>query len=239
MSSPIWSGSSSLIEASDSPDWSFSEKITCTRVFRGPYATALSSAPFPGAAGTGDLLNYYVKSSRVSREERGIGKLQIIYEAGNDTFEGGGPSALLPPDECGITMERLDRPIETHPRYSMLSDEMVDSVKLLLQNYDEYKADYEADVLLDSVASEMWSKMKRGFTVYPIWVPVYRWAIHSWTCPSASEGGFIETPYGPITGPSIDWLRQADSINFNGTHWVLERSWIGGPEVDTDVYPAA
>jgi hypothetical protein len=240
MPTPIWIGSSTLDETSDSPQWTFADRYQCVRTFRGPYATALASAPMPGTAGTGDYEGYFVWSSVVTKEPGGVGKLVITYGPGITTIppSGAGGSAVLPLDECGITMERLDKPIQTHPRYASLSGDLIDGITSLLQNPAEYGEQYGPDVAADSLALELYEKMKRGFTVYPLWVPVYKWRSFFWTEPTATNGGFIQTPYGPVHPPAIDWLRQADSLDFNGTHWVLERSWIGGPDVDTDVYPA-
>jgi hypothetical protein len=143
---------------------------------------------------------------------------------------------LLPPDECNISMERLDRSLETHSRYAGLSETVVDAMRLLLQNYDQYKDDYESVVTGSTLGNELWKKMKRGFISYPIWTPVYRWKLYFWAAPPATEGGYKEIPGGPITGPDTDWIRQADQLDFNGTHWVLERSWIGVPDLDVDIY---
>jgi hypothetical protein len=249
-STPDWNGSLDLLETSDSPDWQFAEKYTCTRTFRGPYATTLSSVPMPGAFGTGDLSGYVVSSSRVSREPGGVGKLQIVYVPWSMTFEGGGPAgALLPPDECGISMDRQDIPLWKHSRYSHLTDMEIEAVNLLIQNFDEYAGKVpptstgESRTYIEIVedeadAEELYTKLLRGFTAYPIWVPLYRWKLHYWACPAATTGGYCESPNGPIPAPETDWIRQADQLDFNGTHWVLERSWMGMPDLDHDIYPA-
>lgn len=200
-----------------------------------------------GAAPPFGQAGMLVASSEVTRERGGAGVLKINYEWGSTSGEPPG-GATLPPEECGISMERIDIPLERHPTYATLAEVEVNAVRQLLQNFHEYAEkvgpedvrQYQ-DIVADSAdAQDLWHKMKRGFTHYPLWVPVYRWRLYYWTPPACTAGGYVEIPGGPVTPPAdVDFLRQADSLDYNGSHWVLERSWISGPDIDTDIYPVA
>lgn len=238
---PIWKGSSTLEEQPNSPEWVFGDKIQCVRTFRGPYATVLAATPLAGALGTGDQLGLVVAESRIVKEKGEVGLLTVRYEWASTS---GNPSqgTTLPMDECSVTQEKLETALEKHSRYASLTEAELDAVRLLLQNYDQYSAEYEATVTGTALAEELWQKLKRGFTHYVTYYPVYRWKLYSWTPPTAEKGGFIQDPFGPIAVPAdVVWLRQGDQLSFNGSHWVLERSWLGGDAsaIDSDIYPAA
>ena len=45
-------GQSGLIEGDESPQWTFGEKISCVRVFRGTQSECMAGAPLRGALGS-------------------------------------------------------------------------------------------------------------------------------------------------------------------------------------------
>jgi hypothetical protein len=240
---PIWKGSTDLEEQPNSPEYTNGERIVCVRNFKGPYATALAAAPVRGSQGTGDQTGWLVDESRVVREKGGVGSLTIRYVPDAASLLPSWPGAsstTLPLDECSVSHEKLETALEKHVNYSSLTEAQRDAVRLLLQNYDQYKADYEATVTGHALTNQLWLKLKRGMTHYVTYYPVYRWTLYSWQPPVGEAGGYIQTPYGPISVPgSVVWLRQGDQIKHNGSHWVLERSWLGGDaaSIDADIYP--
>lgn len=234
-----YKGTQALVEAPTSPEWLFGENIAVTRSFSGPYSVCLSSAPFRGAAGTGIVAGYVVTESRVRRQRGGLGELVIQYGLPGGVVPGDG--AQLPPDEAEIQNEKLERALAKHPRYSSLTEVLLNHINVLLETSDDGKrATALAAVTASVLALELYQKLKRGETHYLIYAPVYRLVLHSWTAPGAlSSGGFRQTPpSAPILPPGDNqWLREGDRATFNGTTWQVEKKWIGVPEWDADIYP--
>lgn len=241
-----------LIETPTSPQWVFGERITCRQTFNGPYALALAGARVRGYPGSGDQQGMVVAQSSVSRERGGRGALTIEWEWGRDS----GPppqGAELPADECSVTIDRLDTALEKHPRYRevMIGEDgrqRINAIKQLVGNWEEYKDSDKAGWIFDNptpagrpaydgLVVELFDKMKGGATHFLLYVPVYRWRVYSWYPAVGTAGGSLEIPNGPITvPPDVEWIRNGDNITYNGTHWLLEKSWIGAPEWDPDLY---
>ena len=79
MPTPIWKGSTALIEQPNSPRWTFGEQIELVRTLKGQYAVCLQSAPGFGAIGTGVAAGLRVRESTVTRERGSIGVLTIAF----------------------------------------------------------------------------------------------------------------------------------------------------------------
>ena len=236
----IWKGSPVLLEASNSPRWSFGERITCTRIFRGPWALALSSAPMRGALGTGDMAGMQVSESMVEREKPGQGVLTIKYETHGQPTQG----AQLPADEirCELSQQEVD--LRKHSRYEVLTAENFTDLKTLLEtDKDSSQYGLAFDRLYEdensSLAEELLQKLQRGQTHYVVYTATIRVTKHYWTPPGGlSVGGYRESPPSDIISPPAgDYLRAADSLVYNGSTWQLDQQWVGGPDLDSDIYP--
>lgn len=237
---PIWRGTDALVEDPTSPEWVFGVHVTCTRTFTGQHAVALLAAPLKGAVGTGTAAGLRVTESRVRRMRGGIGQLVIVYETVGQPGQGGG---VLPPDEVSIEANnRLERPLEKHPKYSALSAETIQQITDAVESGDKAKrAEAKALFASNPRAVELFEKLVRKFTHYVIYPPTVKLTSHHWAPPATNGGGNRQVPpISPVTLPAgVDWLREGDALSYNGTHWVLVRTWIGAPDLDVDVYPAA
>lgn len=236
---PLWRGPTTLKEQTDSPEWDFEgNKTTVTRRFRGPFADCLATKPLQGAFATGNYQGLVINKVNVKKEKGGIGTLTFIMEGVLRTTDEP-EDVQLPADECAVEPDKQEFALEEHPRYDLLDDTMKDTVRAYINAHnDEDRQKYYPKIVDDAVAFELAFKLRRGQTHFALFPPVYRWVIHSWLEPVCDAGGYPQTPYGPVAVPSgMEWLRCADKLNWNGTHWQLTRMWLGSFIVDTDIYP--
>lgn len=237
MGTPKWVGTTATLkEQPGSPTTEFGEKAIRTQTFKGPYALCLSSALVRGTSGTGSDAGWIVARSTVSKERGAIGTLTIVWEAG-----GTASGASLPPVKFSCHPERISRPLKYHPRYAGLSKEQIDAVDKALEADGVRGNAFLAGIAAVALAMELYEKRKRGQENYYLAGLKYSYTTASWTMPSLTLGGSIETPDGPMSGDlpaSSSWLRMADDFEFTGAHYEVMRSWIGSPAGlwDTDIY---
>jgi hypothetical protein len=251
MPTVVWKGKSALftagvnttlVEQPESPNYKFGDRSTCTRTFKGLHSLCLSSAVGRGTIGTGSMSGWVVTSCEVKRESKQIGTLVIEYEA--TAAGGGGTGALtLPPDEFELVPFEINPRLEQHPNFSAITADERKNVRLAVDSQDDTKL-AAAYALLTGDAVDLADQLRKGVETY-YWAGwTYTWSTYSWDIPSSvSAGGVIETPAGPLasliaTNPGIDWLRQADTLNFDGTKYKLSSVWLGaaGGHFDPDLY---
>lgn len=239
MSVVIWKGTTALVEQPSSPQWQFGERVTCRRIYRGPYALCLSSAPLRGWLGTGEAFGLRVAQSSVQKVERGgIGELVIDYETNGQPEQGG----TLPPDEFTVKSADQEVALRKHPNYvDAISDEVYHEIRVALETTDPTK--YEDAIVAIAVnppADELYAKLQRDFTHYKGQSAILSVKSFYWDVPAGlTAGGFRQTPpFASIFFPAgLEWLRDADDYTWNGTHWEVDRKWLGAEELDHDIYP--
>jgi hypothetical protein len=241
----IWKGTSALftagvnttlVEQPDSPEYTFGEKVSCVRKFRGLHSLALSSAPAHGALGSGTMAGFKVASSIVRRLPRQIGELTINYEA-NDSSSG----ASLPPDEYGLHPFEVNPKTEQHPLFLTLTEAEREAVRGWVDAPDPTTRAANKALVVGALAQQLGGKLLQGIETYYLAGWTYTWSLYSWSIPTVVDGGYVETPGGPLDGylgTGVDWLRQADDLDFDGTKHKLTRTWLGGPtgHWDADLY---
>jgi len=179
-----------------------------------------------------------VASSTVTRGPGGIGTLVIEYEP-----DGAPPTgSQLPATQVTVEAERQERPIHEHPRYSELTAAQIQAAKRLAEmspTDDLWIPVYES-VYGDPnpLVRELAEKLARAEQYYVVYCPVITIVTYHWTPPSGlTMGGYIEDPpEGIIQWPSGQYLRAADTLRWDGSHWELRQQWIGAPEWDADIY---
>lgn len=241
---PIWRGGKDPREQPNSPRVTLSATPTATRVYIGGWDEILEFYPAPGSIDftiPGFGWGWIVASFTVEKMSGHRAKLTVEY-AGIAT---GSPIAL-PTNEASITTERFERATADHPFFSALTEKQRHALQVLLDTTEtedagKYKA---AKVIVDAspLAGKLYAKLKSGDTHTYNYSAVYRLQVHSYTAPfNLTMGGFREqAPFFPIVPPSgVSWLRESDSVSFNGSYWTVERKWIGAPdgEWDPDLYP--
>lgn len=237
---PIWRGNLQLQEQPNSPQWTFGEKIVAMRTFKGPFATCLTSMPTRGTKGTGAFAGMRVEESSLTKERGEIGLLQVKY-AGAGSSQG----QPLPPDEVSLQPEKIEKALKKHPRYKTVTESLNVDVRTLLETAQDNPSHFPAleRVIASTpeanLAYELYKKLQQGFTHFPYYGPVLKQTEYYWDTPtSISPGGFRQSPIMEgILLPAVDWLREADSLSWNGTHFQLTRAWIGAPDLDTDLFP--
>lgn len=246
---PVWQGLLGLSEIETSPDIVIGERTVVTRTWVGQHSLCLSAAPGRGARGTGIASGLRVTEVAIKKERGARGTLIIKYEPDQDGGAGIGGQGTLPPNEYHIDQDKFDRELQNHPRYAGLSQSLLNRVTSAIRNplaaWAQMFADGEAELLpvedrpnFDR-ALELYLKLKRGFTHYPTYPPVIRFVEYSIQFPQGvSVGGFRQDPSDFFIGvpEGVDYLRQADKVSWNGSHWRRELSWIGQADLDRDIF---
>lgn len=231
-----------LVEAPDSPQYSFTDKPTLTRTWNGTWSaiSALATATAIGSM-TG---SWRVKEVLPVQATANTGKLVIKYEAA-----GSGSGATLPLDKFSLRSFEINPRLERHPRYASLDDDTMALVRQAVDGADQTTRDEALTAIgllsapVANLASELVGKLLRGQETYYLAGLTYIWSASSWSVPTFSDGGVIETPGGPLaayiaTFP-FDWLRLCDELDdTDGTSYRITRSWKGGPSGhwDSDLY---
>lgn len=247
-STPTYKNLDTLIETPDSGLLELAERTTYTKIYEAKYSVCVASAVSKGTYGTGSLAGYRVGRCTVARTRGDMGRLTIVWDAG----DGGGDSGFtLPADRYNVCPEDLSPRIERHPRYKSLGDQTVTYVEegkyitvpvwAVIQNAASAATGNLRDAWIavlntcpdPALALNLLTKIERGNEVYYLAAIRYTWTIYCWEVPETTRGGFIEAPAGPLAGffsPDIDWLRLGDTLDDGdgGIH-ALTRSWLGGP----------
>ncbi len=245
MPSIVWKGKADLftggvntvlVEQPDSPEYVLGERVTCVRRYRGLHSLCVSSALAKGTLGSGSMSGYIVTQSVVKRLPKQIGELVISYEA-----NASGSGQQLPPDEYSLKPFEVNPRIESHPAFSTLDEDDQEKVRAWIDAPDPATKAKLKLLVTDATAQLLGQKRLKGIETYYLAGWTYTWSLYSWTIPTLVDGGYIETPSGPLSGylgSGLDWLRQADDLDYNGTHYKLTRAWLAGPSGhwDADLY---
>lgn len=86
----------------------------------------------------------------------------------------------------------------------------------------------------DALVHELFVKLRRGKTSYPIWLPTFNRKSYSWGAPALNGDNRIESPpSAPLAPPpGLTWLRVPDEPRWDGSKWVVESQWFGAPDWD-------
>lgn len=241
MSSPTHKNLDSLIEQPESGALEIGGgKITRTRIYAAKLSVCESNVVFEGAAGSGDESGYVVSRCSVTPLGSEQGQLTIVFEAA-----GSGSGATLPPDEVSVQPDNQNPRVERHPIFKPLEGQTVsgESVLAIVQSavlaQDSAARTSQTDKLdTNPLAQKLVEKLLRGQESFYMATFRYSWATHSWSVPSISRGGFRQSPLGPLAGyfvSDIDWLREADDLQYNNGIWRWTRTWQGAPGATFDV----
>lgn len=243
-SSPTHKNLGSLIESPESASYSFTKNgITQTRIYHATLSVCLANVVYPGAAGTGDQTGYSVQSCEVTPLGSQQARLTIIWEA-----TGAGSGATLPPDEVMVQGDNQSPRIERHPIFKPLelltvgTEDVLDVVENVVRAQEKTVRTSELAKLTPvPLALKLIKKIQQGNESWYMATLRTGWTTHSWTIPTLSRGGFREPVQGPLASyfvADIDWLREADDLQYSNGIWRWGRSWLGSPLPgwDPDVY---
>lgn len=242
-----WTGTTALVEAAESGEISYGEKVKLTKIYGGQFSACTGGLVARGAVGTGSLTGWIVAGSKATRARGGLGILTIEFEAG--------ASAPLPPDEVSFTGVDGNPRVERNPRFADISPETLANVQAAVHASNQEQRETAilqfTDLLLVSAESDLavnlYNKLIEGKETYYLSGAKYSWKTHSYSQPGIFAGGAIQTPGGPLGGiiaamnADWGWLRQIDEVTTTGplgTVYALTRSWVGGPHGhwDPDLY---
>lgn len=232
-----WKGpTDTLIEQANSPQVEAAERWTVTRTYKGLYTLCRSSIVPRGTGGTGDEAGYICAKSTVTRERGNIGTLTVVWEATAATS-----GAQLPLPRFSCQPQRIARPLKYNVRYAALAPDILDAIDKALEADSLQGNGYYDKLSGTERALELFNKRKRGQETYYLAGLKYTYTYASWTLPTLTLGGFLDTPDGPMEGllpGTSTWLREADGVDGNGSYYEITCSWIGGPsgDWDTDLY---
>jgi hypothetical protein len=238
----IWKGQPTnyLVELPDSGSIALNDRSTYIRKYAGLYdPTVLLSILPRGTFGTGGMAGWVVADCRAERhpDKKSLGILTLTWEAG-----GAYATIPLPIDEFDVQPQELYPKIERHPIFKtpvqITADSCSDAYAVV---YGSNKANRkDAKKIIDNytdadqkaLAIKLYTKLKNGEETYYKSAIRYSWHQHSYTLPTLSVGGAIETPGGPLAGYfyGLDFLRLADSLmpaGINGSMYKRTRTWLG------------
>ena len=169
--------------------------------------------------------------------------LSVKYEA-----NGQPPGASLPQTTQALTFEVIERALTSHPIFASLTKETLVYVNTILETAKDNPSHADALVRIgglpgaqEQLAYKLIEKLERGQSHYQVSSTIFTRSTFFWTAPSSvSAGNVRQTPSTPgLTLPSgVDWLRQGDSVSFNGSIWERVERYIGAPGLDPEIYPA-
>lgn len=237
MATPTWKGpTDQLVEANNSPSYQVGERIIKVRTYHGLFSHCESVLPdfSRGTAGSGDEDGYVVGAATLNKIRGGSGQLAVQWEASASTS-----GYVLPPDEVSVSPDNINPRLETHPRFATLDQEDLANVESALRAQDE-TARSDAYAALDTLGQELVDRIRRGNESYYLAALRYSWVTHSWTLPTMTRGGFVQSPSGPLSGyfsGTLSWLRESDDLQLSGGIWRYTRNWLGAADgrFDTDL----
>lgn len=225
-----------LAEGPDSPVWEWAERVSCTQIFRGPYAVALAGKVYEGTAGEGDLLGLVCTRSRVEKEKGGRGKLTILWQSPESTAPTGG---TVPVDSVRLAPMELNPRVERHSRYASLTDLQREDARAAFEGGSQAVRD-DAYGRLPALGQELVGKMRRGTENFYAAGMRYSWTAYYTVLPALTVGGFIEAPGGPLALAigGLSCLRIADELESEGPYYRVTRNWLAAPSGywDGDLY---
>jgi hypothetical protein len=150
---------------------------------------------------------------------------------------GGGGGDLSPVYE--LDWQRVDKDIRYHPAFV--------SGDYVLTNADRQEVDnclrdpnIDADATLGFNAMELYQRLLRGQTSYPLFVPVARKSSYSTSRPITGDCGTQSTPPSQCGAPAgYVYVKMADKVIKRNGSYERSEEWVGFDEVDEMVYPAS
>lgn len=247
MPSAIWKGTSSLVPQIRSGSLKLADRSTSMDVYRGSNAACMAAILSRGTFGSGSRLGWVVTSATVDTVDKGgISELVINWEAG-------GASAWppLPVDEFDL------QPVELYPRieraglFANIATKTLAYAYAAVQGATPMARQAAADAVTGlsdttqrTLGLALITKLRKGEETWYMAGWRYVWTAYSYTIPTTTLGGIIQSPLGPLYGyfsGSISFLRLADALQsagVNGSCFKIMRTWLGGPSGywDSDIY---
>jgi hypothetical protein len=249
--SPVWKGSSALIELPESPEITSSKDgLVYVKTFKGPISLIISSMPSRLSSYPGVPRSLKVDTVKAKNGPGGIGTLTIT--CCQSPVSGIVDGAPEPIEE--VEWVEVQRPLKSHKMFQAGGDHELDDGDLsdlvAWQNQNDPVAmkafkfplanNGGTDDLSDN-AKIYARKWLRGQESYNEYAPVFR---STTTLPSQPESGgcgIIGNPdaQGSTPPPYYQWLKNADRVMKRNRTWERIQEWLGAWWWDPDIYGTA
>lgn len=217
-----------LTEAPDSPTIVRGARTTRTRTYVGIYSVCEVAPWYKGDAGSGAESGFQVATCTITKERGNHGKVVVVWESGGE-----GSGQPLPLDEVAVTPTNQNPRLERHPRYVSIGDAEMANFETATRSTENYKRD-AAFAALSTLGKELALFVRKGNESFYLATVRYSWATHSYSVPTSTRGGYIESISGtPLSGyfvSGITWLREADDLQYANGIWRRTRTWLGAPD---------
>ena len=251
---PIWIGSSNLnaltgklAHTPESGAFKYAERITYTTQLAGRYADAFAYAndhhrgaiftlTIKDTSTSGD---FCVEDTSLESQKGGKAIVTVNY-----LYLG-----VVPVDEFALTPFEITPPIERNGYFSVLTENDIQIARQIYNSATQAGASSLTNWVTGTTnyikATDLVYKWFKGQETYYLSGLKFQHTLYSFTAPTASPGGFIQTPTGAfatyISDAGMSWLRQSDEVLWSNGLWKLTRTWLGAPagHWDTDLYPPA
>jgi hypothetical protein len=227
-----WRGSIAIQEDPNSPQIQIDVNgWKRVRIYNGQYSILNAAAP-PRGALTADGM---VDVVDLKRAPGGRGILTVTY----------GPYSFAGLDAPGGLQEiewvEVQKKLEQHPRYQIggpaaLTASDLDKIEdwRTTTSATERASKFSA---LSFNAQDFAAKVNRGQDSWVIYAPVARQTLRSQSEPTAGGCGVIQSPPPLIAITGYQYLKTADRVSGQGTHWEQTREWTGADSWDSEIYP--
>jgi hypothetical protein len=140
------------------------------------------------------------------------------------------------PDKEGLAPFEANPRVESHPAFATaLNDHAFATVDLAINASDEKERAKARDAIMAASGTlpeilSLFNLKKRGVENFYLAGQKYSLTSYYWSEPTFDNGGYLDTPGGTLTLPSgMQWLRQADSLDYSNGRFELTQSWLGAP----------
>jgi hypothetical protein len=227
-----WRGSTVIQEDPNSPELQNTQNgVNVVRTYNGQYSLLAAATPSRGAL----TVDGMVDEVNLKRAPGGRGILVVKY--GPFSFAGlDAPFGLLE-----VEWLEVQKKLEQHPRYqsggaSALSNADLDAIEEWRSTTSAVERTAKFDALSTN-AQDFAAKVTRGQDSWVIYAPVARQTLRFSSEPFASRCGVIQSPPPGIAIFGYQYLKTADRISGQGTHWEQTREWTGADFWDSEIYP--
>lgn len=245
MATPVWRGSTGPNFRVTTGTLLLTDRSTLTDVYSGTKAVCDANILARGTFGTGARLGWVVTASKSEQSRGNEGTLTINWEAG-------GSSATIP-----LSCDEFDlQPVELYPRIERspfftgittptlaMAYQAVNGATPVARAEALNRINGLADVTQKALGQKLIAKLQNGEETFYQAGWRYVWTAYSYTLPSSTMGGVIQSPLGPLTGyfSGVSFIRLADGLQssgVNGSAYKILRTWLAGPNGywDSDIY---
>lgn len=247
MANPLWSGTTAVVQTVGAPQWSFTgSRVEVTLRYVGPYLTVLASRPSPGQSLAGFDSNFVIDKVEIDRAEGGRGLMTLTMVNESPEYTG----FAAPPDPTyEIEWVQLEKKLSAHRRYTTSGAVLTSADWSEIAEWESAttaSAKDTAYAALSTSGLDYANKIRKGIESFIIFSPVARKTSYSYSPPTTTAAGLIQTPTGfpglPTKTPTDwVWLKTADRAMRTGrnSRWDRTEEWTGADSWDTDLYTAA